>query len=107
MEARTGAFFYTIRAWGCDRVILSLTESHAPLNNWSLRAVLKAREKREAVNRHVADLVFMAAKGQYSRFEIETPSEVASRLYRRQGVELDGNTIKNNLVKKLKRRRKK
>lgn len=108
MEEGNRPFFYTVHAWGASRVILALSESRISLDWRALRSVLAARHTNELLEDYANDLLYMAVKANYKKFEAEPPSQIRKNLYKVKGTPADNRSGAEILedVKKLFRRRK-
>lgn len=81
MENGINAFFYAIRFYGVARVTLAIYESRRPLKGMALLAVLAALRKREVLETYRNDLLYLAAKGQYRKFDLMSYSDALAEIF--------------------------
>ena len=87
MEAGNQAFFYAVRSYGPEAVILAMCEAARPLHGWQLCLVLAARRKRDMFAAYIGDMCWAAARPHYQAFNMQTPSELYGELFGKKAKE--------------------
>ena len=80
-------------------MILAITESAVPLSTRALGTLLKARYKRERLETHKAELVYLLVKRHYKG--VTSPSEAVEMLFDPKTKPKSASQIRRDLIAKL------
>jgi len=97
MEGTDSAFFYTARAFGVNKTVISLTEY--PLLDWKGRnAYMAAKLEERRTELYIGDLLWLLTK---TKYELQSPSPTELELKPKRIDKRSAKEIKDGLLKRL------